>query len=72
MVAILFKTFKMKKKVIITEKGAALKTNSWVNGQEMEFNENIANHFVETGIAKWPETGEAKEESKTTKDKKSK
>ena len=39
------------KKVIVTEKGAALKCNSWKAGQIIEAHENIANDFLKRGIA---------------------
>lgn len=39
-------------KVIVTEKGAKMKSNNWIEGQEIECHENIGNYFIEKGIAK--------------------
>lgn len=61
----------MKKKIIITEKGAAMKCNSWKEGQEIEIHENLATHFVLKGIAKWPGTEETKEKKESKKKKSS-
>lgn len=41
----------MKKKVIVTAKGAALKCNHWSEGEVIECHENVANHFIEIGFA---------------------
>lgn len=38
-------------KVIITEKGASLKSNKWKEGQEVLCHANIAKVFIERGFA---------------------
>lgn len=55
------------KKVIVTEKGASLKTNNWIEGQEIECSESLANHFIERGIAIDPEKGVKPKEVKPKK-----
>lgn len=59
-------------KVIITKLGASLPSNDWEEGQEIECHENLAAHFIETGIAEDPE-GESRtpkqKELKTSKQK---
>lgn len=59
-------------KVIITAKGASMKSNNWTEGQEVECHENLASLFIERGIAvKERQITEVKiEEPKRKKEKK--
>lgn len=38
-------------KLFVTEKGAKMKSNKWIEGQEIECHENIGNLFITKGIA---------------------
>lgn len=40
----------MKKKVIVTAKGASLKANTWKEGQIIECHESLANQFAKDGL----------------------
>lgn len=56
----------MRTKVYCTAKGAELKANTWVEGQEIEMSTILADHLIESGIVS--KTLEVKEkELKTTK-----
>ena len=57
-------------KVIITKKGTELRTNKWIEGQEIECHENIGKKFIERGLAIDPNSEIKQEENKPLKTKK--
>lgn len=58
------------KKVIITAKGASLKTNNWEEGQEINCHENLATDFIERGLATDPDAVKEEPKAKEPKAKK--
>jgi len=50
----------MRTKVFVTAKGAEMKENSWIEGQEVEMSSILAKDFIENGIVS--ETLEVKKE----------